>query len=266
MLTSDRPIILLGCGRLGSALLEGWLAVGAVDPARLIVLTPSAKPAAEAAREQGALINPSTEVLGEAATLVLAVKPGLWRVASDPVVPALAADATVVSLMAGVRSRSLSAAFGTRPIARVMPTTAVAQGRGVAAIWSEDEGCRAAAHMLFDPVADTVDLAEESLIDAATAVAGSAPAFIHAYVEALTRAGQAAGLDIEAAGRLARGALRSAGAGAETGAPLADLIARIASPGGTTEAGLKAQAAAGLEAVAAAAVHAAVERARALAG
>ncbi|WP_416173719.1 pyrroline-5-carboxylate reductase family protein [Brevundimonas sp.] len=258
---SDRPIILLGCGRLGSALLEGWLASRAVDPARLIVLTPSAKPAAEAARERGARINPSTEVLGEAATLVLAVKPGLWREASGPVVSALAVDATVVSLMAGVRAHSLSAVFGTRPIARVMPTTAVAQGRGVAAIWSDEEGARTVAHALFDPVADTVDLAEESLIDAATAVAGSAPAFIHAYVEALARAGQAAGLDAEAAGRLARGALRSAGAGAETGAPLSDLIARIASPGGTTEAGLKAQAAAGLDAVAMAAVQAAVARA-----
>lgn len=264
MHTSDRPVILLGCGRLGSALLEGWLATGALVAERLIVLTPSAKAAAEAARERGARINPPEAVLAEAACLILAVKPGVWREASGPIAAALAEDVTIVSLMAGVGAHSLSSVFGKRPVVRVMPTTAVAQGRGVAAVWSNHDNARAAAHALFDPVADTVDLTDEGLIDAATAVAGSAPAFIHAYVEALARAGQAAGLDAEAASRLARGALRSAGAGAETGAPLSDLIARIASPGGTTEAGLKAQAAAGLDATAMAAVQAAVARAKAL--
>lgn len=241
-------------------MLEGWLATGAVDPGRLIILTPSEKPAAEAARARGARINPPNEAMAEAGTVVLAVKPAMWRTAAG-LLTGLAADATVISVMAGVGAPALGRAFGGRALARVMPTTAVAQGKGVAAVWATDEAARAVAHGLFDPVADTVDLADEALIDAATAVAGSAPAFIYAFVEALARAGEAEGLDADAAARLARGALRSAGAGAETGSPLADLIARIASPGGTTEAGLKAM---GDVEAASAAIQAAVQRAREL--
>lgn len=239
-------------------MLEGWLATGAVDPARLIILTPSEKPAAEAARARGVRVNPPIEALAEAGTVVLAVKPAAWRAAVASL-DGLPVDATVISVMAGVGEKTLAEAFNGRSVARVMPTTAVAQGKGVAAVWAADPAARAVAHALFDPVADTVDLDDEALIDAATAVAGSAPAFIYAFVEALARAGEVEGLDADAAARLARGALRSAGAGAETGAPLAELIARIASPGGTTEAGLKAMG--DLEA-AAAAVRAAVKRAR----
>lgn len=239
-------------------MLEGWLATGAVDPARLIILTPSEKPAAEAARARGARVNPPSEALAEAGTVVLAVKPAAWRAAVASL-DGLPVDATVISVMAGVGAKTLAEAFGGRAATRVMPTTAVAQGKGVAAVWAADPAARAVAHALFDPVADTVDLDDEALIDAATAVAGSAPAFIYAFVEALARAGEAEGLDKDAASRLARGALRSAGAGAETGAPLAALIARIASPGGTTEAGLRAMG--DIEA-ASAAVRAAVKRAR----
>ena len=244
-------------------MLEGWLLTGAVDPGRLIILTPSEKPAAEAARARGARVNPSSEALAGAGAVVLAVKPAAWRAAVGSLA-GLAADATVISVMAGVGSEALGEAFSGRSVARVMPATAVAQAKGVAAVWAADAGSRAEAHALFDPMAETVDLADEALIDAATAVAGSAPAFIYAFVEALARAGQAAGLDADAAARLAGGALRSAGAGAETGAPLADLIARIVSPGGTTEAGLRAAREAGLDGTADSAVKAAVARAREL--
>lgn len=262
-MTTTRPIALVGCGRLGSAMLEGWLATGAVNGPDLIVLTPSEKPSAEAARAQGVRINPPVQALAGAGVLVLAVKPAAWRAAATPLAGVLAADAVIVSVMAGVGADSLSQVFGDRPVARVMPTTAVAQGRGVAAVWSADPAARSVAHALFDPVADAVDLADEALIDAATAVAGSAPAFIYAFVEALARAGEAQGLDPDAAARLARGALGSAAAGLETGASLTDLIARIASPGGTTQAGLRAMAVAAGEA-AEAAVQAAVARAREL--
>ena len=239
------------------------MSTDAVDPARLIVLTPSAKPAADAARAKGASVNPSLDLLAEAEIVMLAVKPAIWRSVVEPLKCALAADATVVSVMAGVRADTLSQVFESRPVARVMPTTAVAQARGVAAVWSASDAARAVAHSLFDPVADTVDLADEALIDAATAVAGSAPAFIYAFVASLAQAGQGAGLEPDVAVRLARGALRSAAAGAETDASLTDLIARIASPGGTTEAGLKAQAATVAQA-AGEAVEAAIARARQL--
>jgi pyrroline-5-carboxylate reductase len=139
----------------------------------------------------------------------------------------------------------------------------VAEARGVAAVWSDDAGALQAGLDLFAPVADVVVLSEEARIDAATAVAGSGPAFVYAFVEALAAAGVEAGLETEAATRLARGALRSAGAGAESGRSLAELMGRIASPGGTTRAGLDAMAATGdVERAATAAVEAAVRRAR----
>lgn len=238
-------VTLLGHGRLGSAIAEGWRLTGTVPCPT--VLTRTVPP----------ICPPDTEAL------VIAVKPAAWRQAVAPMLATLPADATVISVMAGVRAADLSAALPGRAVARVMPTTAVVQAQGVAAIWSDDAAARALAHALFDPIADTVDLDEEQLIDAATAVAGSAPAFFYALAQALAAAGVEAGLTKDAAERLTRGALRSAGSGAVTAASLEALIARISSPGGTTEAGLKAFAKGdGLALAARAAVAAAVRRAR----
>ncbi|WP_309630054.1 pyrroline-5-carboxylate reductase dimerization domain-containing protein [Brevundimonas sp.] len=241
-------VVLLGHGRLGSAIAEGWRLTGTVSD--LTILTRAVPP-----------VCPS-----DTRALLIAVKPAAWREAVAPLLTTLPVDAVVISVMAGVREADLSATLPGRAIARVMPTTAVAQGQGVAAIWSEAPAARALAHTLFDAVADTVDLDEEALIDAATAVAGSAPAFFYALAQALAAAGVEAGLTPEAAKRLTRGALRSAGSGAGTDASLDELIARIASPGGTTRAGLDALQDADLEAAGRAAVQAAVARAKALAG
>ncbi|HEX8660236.1 MAG TPA: pyrroline-5-carboxylate reductase dimerization domain-containing protein [Brevundimonas sp.] len=259
---SSGPVVLLGCGRLGSAIVEGWLKTGAVAPCDLVILTPSEKPAAERARALGARINPPASELEAARVLVLAVKPAKWRAAFEPLADALGAQTRLVSVMAGVSADDIAQA-AARPVARVMPTTAVAQARGVAALWSADSGTREIARTLFSPMAEFVNLDAEAQIDVATAVAGSAPAFIYAFVEGLAGAGLAEGLPEEAARRLARGALRSAGAGVETDETLEALIARIASPGGTTRAGLDAMAAHGdLERAARSAVNAAVRRAR----
>lgn len=264
--SNNGAVVLVGCGRLGSAILEGWLATEAVAPAELLILTPSDKPASDAARAQGARVNPPPAALAEARAVVLAVKPAYWREALEPLLANLPAHTPIVSVMAGVKADDIAALSG-RPVARVMPTTAVAQARGVAALWSGDADARTTSRGLFAPIADVVDLDSEGLMDAATAVAGSAPAFVYAFGQALARAGEAQGLPTEAAQRLARGALRSAGAGAETGAALEALVARIASPGGTTRAGLDAMAAAGdLDRAARAAVEGAVRRAREISG
>lgn len=264
--SSNGAVVLVGCGRLGSAILEGWLATSTVEPADLITLTPSDKPATEAAQARGARINPPLEALGGARAMVLAVKPAKWREAIAPTLEHLPRDAAVISVMAGVKAGDIAAAAG-RPVVRVMPTTGVAQARGVASLWSDDAGARETARSLFSAIADVVDLPDEAMMDAATATAGSAPAFIYAFVQALARAGEAQGLSNDAAERLARGALRSAGAGAETGAPLEDLVARIASPGGTTQAGLDAMETGGdVDRAARAAVDAAVARAKEISG
>lgn len=260
--TPSGSVVLLGCGRLGSAIVEGWLKTGAVAPADLIILTPSDKPVAEEARALGARINPPMAGIADARALVLAVKPAVWRAALEPLAAHLGEQTRLVSVMAGVPAADIGQA-ALRPVARVMPTTAVAQGRGVAALWSADTEARAVARTLFAPMADVVELESEDQIDPATAVAGSAPAFIYAFVQALAAAGEAEGLSAEAAQRLARGSLRSAAAGLETDGTLDSLVARIASPGGTTRAGLDAMASGGdLDRAATAAVRAAVLRAR----
>ncbi len=259
------PVVVLGCGRLGSAIVEGWLLTGAVDPAELIILTPSSKPVAERARSRGARVNPPLEGLSEARALVVAVKPAMWRSASAPIVLALASDTTVVSVMAGVRAADLSAVFEGRPVARVMPTTAVARGQGVAAIHADDHAALTLARSLFAALADVVHLNDEALMDAATAVAGSGPAYLHAFTKALAKAAEAAGLTSDIPLRLARGAARSAAASAQGAETLDDLISQVASPGGTTQAGLAALNAEGrLDAAVGDAVIAALARARQL--
>ncbi|MFN7360243.1 pyrroline-5-carboxylate reductase family protein [Brevundimonas sp.] len=257
-------VLLLGCGRLGSAILEGWLLTGSLAPDRMLIATPSSKPAAEAARACGARVTASPDGIAGMSAVVLAVKPGLWRQALAPWLPALVPDAVVLSVMAGVAGADIAAAVAARPVARLMPTTAVAQGQGVAALWSDGPAAEAAARTLFGALADLVPLADETLFHAATAVSGCAPAFIHALVEALAEAGTAEGLEPDAAERLARGALRSAAAGAATGASLAELIDRVASPGGATRAGLDALRHGGLDLLATATVAAAMRRSREL--
>ncbi len=262
------PILLLGAGRMGGAMIEGWTRVAAFEPSALIVREPQANPTVLAAQHGGARLNPPDEALSEAHTVLMAVKPQAWRAATTQVAPLLHKDAVIVSIAAGVPVRDLAQVFAGHPIARVMPTTAVAIAKGVASIFAEDPAARARAHALFDPVAVGVDLEDEGLIDAATAVSGSAPAYWYALIEALEAAGEAQGLPPEAARALVRATMISAGALLEhTGEEPAELRRQVTSPGGTTQAALDVlNAENGFPRLAAQAVAAAVRRARELAG
>jgi pyrroline-5-carboxylate reductase len=228
------PILLLGAGRMGGALIDGWREAGAFAAADLIVRDPNVAVAFE-----GALINPPLDALSAAKTVLLAVKPQIWREAVKDVIPRLAPDAVIVSIAAGVRAADISQAFGGRAVARVMPTTAVAIGRGAASIYADTEEARAIARALFAPVATVVDLASEDLMHAATAVSGSAPAYLYAFVEALEAAGAAQGLDAEDSAKLARATIVGAAALMEKGGEEpAELRKQVTSPGGTTAAAL----------------------------
>jgi pyrroline-5-carboxylate reductase len=189
---------------------------------------------------QGVRVNPADDELAAAKTVVLAVKPQIWREASAPLAQHLAPDAVVVSIAAGVRADDISQAYGGRRVARVMPTTAVAIGQGTASVFASDSEARARAHALFEPVATVVDLPNEELMHAATAVSGSAPAYLYAFVEALEAAGAKAGLEPAAASSLARSTVAGAAALlAQSGAEPADLRKQVTSPGGTTQAALE---------------------------
>ncbi|MBO9706747.1 MAG: pyrroline-5-carboxylate reductase [Caulobacter sp.] len=229
------PILLLGAGRMGGALIEGWAKAGAFAAGDLIVRDP----AATAAAFPGAQVNPSLEALSAARTVLLAVKPQIWRQAVADVVPHLAPDAVIVSIAAGVRAADISEAFGGRAVARVMPTTAVAVGLGTASIYAATAQARARAHALLAPVATVVDLEDEGLMHAATAVSGSAPAYLYAFIEALEAAGAGQGLTPEDAARLARSTIVGAAALlGQGGEDPAELRRQVTSPGGTTAAAL----------------------------
>jgi pyrroline-5-carboxylate reductase len=262
------PILLLGAGRMGGALIQGWTRAGAFSPDQLIVRDPFLTPAALAALGEGVRLNPPDAALAEAPTVLLAVKPQIWRAVAAEVGPRLHPDAVIVSIAAGVRAGDISAAFGGRRTARVMPTTAVAIGKGAASIVAADAEARARAHALFDPVGTCVDIEDEALMDVTVAVSGSAPAYLYAFIEALEAAGEAEGLPAGTARALVRATLIGAAALLDhTGEDPAELRRQVTSPGGTTEAALKVlMGEHGLGPLAAEAVAAAVKRSKELGG
>jgi pyrroline-5-carboxylate reductase len=233
------PILMLGAGRMGGAMLAGWRRAEAFAPSELMIRDPQPGPAALALEREGAVLNPPEAELARAHTVVLAVKPQIWREAAAEVAAWLAADAVIVSIAAGVRAQDICKAFGGRCTARVMPTTAAAIGRGTASLYADDPAALARAHALLEPLGAVVDLADENLMHAATAVSGSAPAYLYAFIEALEAAGISAGLAQAQARRLARSTLTGAAALlAETGEDPAELRRQVTSPGGTTQAAL----------------------------
>lgn len=261
------PILLLGAGRMGGALIDGWRRAGAVHPSQLMILDPQPGDAARAAAAEGAVLAPSDAQIGQARTVLLAVKPQTWREAAASLAPKLSPEAVIVSIAAGVSSADLAAAFG-RPIARVMPTTAVAVGHGTATLYAADAVARDRARALFTPVGAVVEVDDETLMHAATGASGSAPAYLYAFVEALEAAGVAAGLPRDAARQLARST--TVGAAilmADSAAEPAELRAQVTSPGGTTAAALEVLlGAGGLEDLMTRAVAAAAARSRELGG
>lgn len=235
-----RTVLLVGAGRMGGAMIEGWRTAGPVSMDELIVRDPHPSPEALAAAAQGAMLHPADAVLSRAATVVLAVKPQLWRQVAAGIEPFLAPEAIVVSVAAGVASGDLAAALGGRAVARVMPTTAVAIGLGAITVYADSDEARARAHALFAPLGAVVDVEDEDLMHAATALSGSGPAYLYAFVEALEAAGVRAGLPAADAASLARATVTGAAALLAAGdAEPAELRRQVTSPGGTTAAGLR---------------------------
>ena len=262
------PILMLGAGRMGGAIVEGWALAKAFAPDQLIIRDPHPGDVAQAAAKAGARLNPPDTELGEALTVVLAVKPQLWKQVAAEVAGALHPDAVIVSIAAGVRMADIAAAFGGRSVARVMPTTAAGIGKGVASIVADSPKAAAQARALFEPVGVAVDLPAEDLLDAATAVSGSSPAYLYAFIEALEAAGVAEGLPADAARDLVRATMIGAAALLDhTGAEPAELRRQVTSPNGTTEAALKVlMSEQGLGPLLAQAAAAAARRSRELAG
>ena len=262
-----KPILLVGAGALGSSILKGFRIQGHVTPDEVMIL--DLKPGEEALgyAADGAQLNPLPETWHKAKTIVLAVKPQGWYAVAQILSGNLDKGAVIVSVMAGVTTTQLKQAFAGHPIARVMPTTGVATGKGVASLYADTDAGMDAARGLFSPMAKTVELTDEDQINSATAVSGSGPAYVYAFVRALEKAGRANGLSSSHARDLARGTLISAARLLdETGEEPDALIKKVASPGGTTEAALNilCKPGAGLDELVLASVDAAHKRSKEL--
>jgi pyrroline-5-carboxylate reductase len=232
-------IALAGAGKMGGAMLTGWLAQG-LDAGRVVVFepAPSAEIAALAAR--GVRLNPKDP--GAISTLVIAVKPQSFREAGATLKSHVAPATLVVSIMAGTTIKSLQETVGGA-VVRAMPNTPAAIGRGIT-VAVADKGVSAAQRATADALLRATGAVEwvddEGLMDAVTAVSGSGPAYIFLLAEELARAGVAAGLPEELAARLARETV--AGSGEllhRSDLAAATLRQNVTSPGGTTAAALE---------------------------
>jgi len=233
-------LVLLGCGKMGGAMLEGWLESG-LAPAVVQVIDPCPSGWLKGLAARGVAVNPAE--LAPATVAVIAVKPQMMTQAA-PRLAVLAGQGTVIlSIAAGTPIAAFEAMFGAAtPIIRAMPNTPAAVGRGIAALignGAATEAQMAMAEALLGAVGQTVRLASEEQMHAVTGLSGSGPAYVFHMIEAMAAAGAAAGLAPELAMRLARATVAGAGALADASPePAEQLRVDVTSPGGTTAAGL----------------------------
>ncbi len=264
-------IVLVGAGKMGGAMLEGWLKLG-LDGARIVVLEPQPAPEMGALVARGVRLNPGAGTIGTAAAVVLAVKPQVAPEVTPTLAPFVGASTVVVSIMAGRTLGFLEKALPRQTaVVRAMPNTPAAIGRGITVAVPNarvSANQRALVHDLLSATGAIEWIEEESLMDAVTALSGSGPAYVFLLAEAMARAGAAAGLPSELAARLARATVAGSGELLHR-SPLdpATLRQNVTSPGGTTAAALDVlMAKDGLEPLVAKAIAAAARRSRELAG
>jgi pyrroline-5-carboxylate reductase len=261
-------IVLAGAGKMGGALLEGWLALG-LAPSTIVVLEPQPSRELAGLAARGLRLNPKGAP-GEATAIVLAVKPQTAPDVLPALAPAIGAATVVVSIMAGRTLGFLEQALGQRAaVVRAMPNTPAAIGRGITVAVPNprvSQRQRELVHALLSATGAVEWIADEALMDAVTAVSGSGPAYVFLLAEALARAGVAAGLPADLAAKLAREAVAGSGELLYR-SPLdaATLRQNVTSPGGTTAAALEVLTAPdGLDPLMRRAVAAATRRSREL--
>ncbi|WP_050384191.1 pyrroline-5-carboxylate reductase [Bradyrhizobium pachyrhizi] len=261
-------IALAGAGKMGGAMLTGWLAQG-LAPERVAVIDPHLSPEISALAAKGVRLNPQAKDLGTVDTLVVAVKPQSFRDAGAALKSFVGPSTLVVSIMAGTTMSALEEVVGGA-VVRAMPNTPAAIGRGIT-VAVPSKRVTAAQRAMTDALLKATGLVEwvddESLMDAVTAVSGSGPAYVFLLAEELARAGVAAGLPEQLATTLARATV--AGSGEllhRSDLPSATLRQNVTSPGGTTAAALEVlMANDGMQPLMTRAIAAATRRSRELA-
>lgn len=260
-------VVLLGCGKMGSALLGGWLSRG-LEPGTVRVIEPNPS---DWLQGQRVILNAGLP-LEPPGVCVIAVKPQMMSEALESVRPLGGRRTMFLSIAAGTRISAIRDSVGAlTPVIRAMPNTPAAIGKGITALVAgtgvSEEQMRL-AEALMAAAGETVRLEDESDIDAVTAVSGSGPAYVFHLIEALAEAARAEGLSEEVSLRLARATVAGAGSLAvESGESPDQLRVNVTSPGGTTAAALKSlmDSESGLRPLIRRAVRAAADRSRELA-
>ncbi|MCB1556703.1 MAG: pyrroline-5-carboxylate reductase [Alphaproteobacteria bacterium] len=245
-MTSALPAIsLIGCGKMGGALLRGWISKGLAD--RFLILDPHSLPPEFAQIPAVTAFTRLEDYLPrqkEAAVIVLAVKPQIMDDVCAALAPSITPETLVLSIAAGRTIVGFERHFGvSQPVIRAMPNTPASIGRGMTVMTSNAavrEDQRVQAEDLLQATGRLAWLADEALMDAVTAVSGSGPAYVFLLMETLAAAGEKLGLDPALAGVLARETVTGAAALADQDTDLsaATLRQNVTSPGGTTEAAL----------------------------
>ncbi|WP_426214349.1 pyrroline-5-carboxylate reductase [Methylobacterium sp. NFXW15] len=234
-------LMLVGAGKMGGAMLAGWLDAG-LDPAATTVMDPfPSEGMTRLCAERGVALNPADP--SPAAVLVLAIKPQGLDAAAPDLDRLIGPGTLLVSVLAGKTVANLRGRLpSARSVVRAMPNLPASIGHGATGAFANEAveaGQRASAEVLLSAAGMTAWLDDEALIDAVTAVSGSGPAYVFLMVETLTEAGIAAGLPAEVAGRLARATVAGSGALLEADPTEAGALRQaVTSPGGTTAAAL----------------------------
>jgi pyrroline-5-carboxylate reductase len=257
-------MLILGCGNMGGAMLTGWLAAG-LAPERFIIIDPFLKKAPE-----GVVLHAEiSAATGQFDAVLLAIKPQMLDDVVSDLAHTVGADTVLLSILAGVELASLSARLpGSKGVVRIMPNLSAAIGKSPIALAQRGLGPAAQAQVtaLMQPLG-TPEWFDESLFDAVTALAGSGPAFVYRFIDALAQGAAALGLPAGQAERLALASVEGAALlAAQAGISPGELARKVASPGGTTQAGLDVLDSDGaLAGLVAATLRAAAERSAAMA-
>jgi pyrroline-5-carboxylate reductase len=264
-------LVLVGAGKMGGAMLEGWLTAGA-DPRKIVALDPHAAPEMVALlTKHGVKLNPPIADIPPVEVLLVAVKPQVLDDVLPGLRPLMAPKPLVLSVVAGKTISSFAQHLGLdASIIRTIPNTPAAIGRGITAMAANlhvSSAQTALAEKLLQTIGEVVTVEREELIDCVTAVSGSGPAYVFYMTECLAKAGEDLGLPSTLAMQLARATVSGSGELMRvTGTEAETLRKNVTSPNGTTHAALQVlMADEGLKALMARAVKAACDRSRELA-
>ncbi len=237
-----QSLVLVGAGKMGGAMLEGWLRIGMAGPGITLVDPHISDAMSSLAAEKGMAVNPPKVAAAE--VVVLATKPQMLDTAAPAVQALIGPRTLLISILAGKTLGDLAQRLpNAGAIVRAMPNLPASVQRGVTAA-AAGPGVSATQREMADALLGSIGkvewLADEGLIDAVTAVSGSGPAYVFHLVEALAAAGAAAGLPADLAGRLARATVEGAGEMLfQSDLAPGTLRQNVTSPGGTTAAALE---------------------------